>query len=262
MVFFNICPLIVLLPLLVFNYKKLIGIFWPTMLASVLIGLAFTFYANGLIETTIVRATMLYYLTPVWSTIVGVVWLSEPLTSARIISFAVAFLGLFLILSDGGESTAHPLNIGDVYSLLSGIFWAFGVATLNRWSNIPILPLATFIFLSTTAFSALFAGVLYADSAPLPDLAMLKAAFPTAAFWSIVVLLPCFCIIFRVSQQLFPGRVGILAMSEVVVAIISAAILVPEESMVLIQWVGAVAIISAALIEVVFGYSKDNTQPS
>ena len=261
-VFFNICPLIVLLPLLAFNYKKLIGIFWPTMLASVLIGLAFTFYANGLIETTIVRATMLYYLTPVWSTIVGVVWLSEPLTRARIISFAVAFLGLFLILSDGGESTAHPLNIGDVYSLLSGIFWAFGVATLNRWSNIPILPLATFIFLSTTAFSAFFAGVLYADSAPLPDLSMLKAAFPTAAFWSIVVLLPCFCIIFRVSQQLFPGRVGILAMSEVVVAIISAAILVPEESMVLIQWVGAVAIISAALIEVVFGYSKDNTQPS
>jgi drug/metabolite transporter (DMT)-like permease len=74
--------------------------------------------------------------------------------------------------------------------------------------------------------------------------------------WSIFILLPCFCIIFRVSQLLFPGRVGILSMSEVVVAIISAAILVPEETMLWIQWVGAAAIVLAGLIEVLFGHSR------
>jgi len=229
------------------------GVLGPTLLAAIMIGMAFTLYANGLVETTIVRATMLYYLTPVWSTLIGVIWLSEPLTRARIIAIGVAFLGLFLLLSNG-ESSDYPLNIGDLYSLLSGIFWAIGVATLNRWSNIPILPLATFIFFSTTAFSAIFAGVLHVD--PLPDLTMLKTAFPTAAFWSIFIFLPCFCIIFRVSQLLFPGRVGILTMSEVVVAIISAAILVPEETMLLLQWVGAIAILLAGLIEVLFGHKK------
>ncbi|MGB1310494.1 MAG: DMT family transporter [Leucothrix sp.] len=254
-VFFNACPLIILCPLLLFNFKKLVGIFWPTALASVLIGLAFTFYSNGLIETTVVRATMLYYLTPVWSTIIGVLWLSEPLTKARIISIVVAFCGLFLLLSGGGQSADYPLNVGDLYSLLSGVFWGFGIAVLNRWAKIPILPLATFIFLATTVLSALFAGVLYAD--PLPDVALLKVAFPTAAFWSIAVLLPCFCIIFRISQQLFPGRVGLLSMSEVVVAIISAAILLPSESMTLIQWFGAAAIVAAGLVEVVFGYNKE-----
>jgi drug/metabolite transporter (DMT)-like permease len=252
-VFFNVCPLIVLLPWLVFNFRKLVGVIGPTLLAAMMIGMAFTLYANGLVETTIVRATMLFYLTPVWSTVIGVMWLSEPLTKARIIAIGVAFLGLFLLLSDG-ESSAYPLNIGDLFSFLSGIFWAIGVATLNRWSNIPILPLATFIFISTTAISALFAGVIYVD--PLPDLTMLKTAFPTAAFWSIFIMLPSFCIIFRVSQILFPGRVGILTMSEVIVAIISAAILVPEETMLLMQWVGAIAIILAGLIEVIFGYSK------
>ena len=251
-VFFNACPLIILLPLLLAKYQQLSRCFWPTMLAAVLIGLAFTFYANGLVETTVVRATMLYYLTPVWSTIIGVVWLSEPFTKARIIAIAVAFLGLYLLLAGGGTASDYPLNIGDVFSLLSGIFWAFGIAVLNRWANIPILPLATFIFLSTTALSALFAGVVYADA--LPELSMARAAFPTAAFWSIVILLPCFCIIFRISQCLFPGRVGILSMSEVVVAIISASILLPAENLLLIQWIGAAAIVSAALIEVVFGY--------
>lgn len=252
-VFFNACPLIVLLPWLVFHFRKLKNIAGPTMLAAIMIGMAFTLYANGLVETTIVRATMLYYLTPVWSTLIGVIWLSEPLTRARIIAIGVAFLGLFLLLANG-ESTDYPLNIGDLYSFLSGIFWAIGVATLNRWSNIPILPLATFIFVSTTAISALFAGVFYADT--LPDFTMMQTAFPTAAFWSIFILLPCFCIIFRVSQLLFPGRVGILTMSEVIVAIISAAILVPEETMIWLQWVGATAILLAGLIEVLFGHSR------
>ena len=252
-VFFNACPMIVLCPLLIFNYRKLIGILGPTLLAATMIGLAFTLYANGLVETTIIRATMLFYLTPVWSTLLGVIWLSEPLTRARIIAIGVAFLGLFLLLSNG-ESSDYPLNIGDFYSLLSGMFWAIGVATLNRWSNIPILPLATFVFFSTTFISAFFAGVLHVD--PLPDLTMIKTAFPTAAFWSIVIFLPCFCIIFRVSQLLFPGRVGILTMSEVVVAIISATILVPEERMLLMQWVGAIAILLAGLIEVLFGHKK------
>lgn len=253
--FFNACPLIILLPLLTLTYKQLKGAFWPTVLAAALIGLAFTLFANGLIETTVVRATMLYYLTPVWSTIIGVIWLSEPLTRARIIAIIIAFIGLFLLLAGGGESTGHPLNIGDLYSLLSGLFWGFGLAVLNRWANIPILPLAAFIFLSTTALSALFAGVLYAD--PLPTLSMASAAFPTAAFWSTVVLLPSFCIIFRISQILFPGRVGILSMSEVVVAILSASILLPAENMLFIQWIGALAIVLAALVEVIFGYRKE-----
>ena len=42
-------------------------------------------------------------------------------------------------------------------------------------------------------------------------------------------------------------------MSEVIVAIISASILVPEETMVLIQWMGAICIVAAAFIEVFYG---------
>ena len=63
------------------------------------------------------------------------------------------------------------------------------------------------------------------------------------------------------SQLLFPGRVGILMMSEVIVAILSARILIPEESMAFLQWVGAGAILFAGVIEVFFGYSKTEKNP-
>ena len=42
-------------------------------------------------------------------------------------------------------------------------------------------------------------------------------------------------------------------MSEVIVAIISASLLLPDEQMDTIQWLGGVAIILAGFIEVLFG---------
>ena len=253
-VLFNACPLVVLVPLLLFNYQQLKGLVGPTILAGLMIGIAFNLYANGLLETTVARATLLYYLTPIWSTLLGVVWLSEPLTKARIIAIGVALIGLFLLLSNTNSSN-QALNIGDLYSFMSGIFWAIGVSVLNRWATIPILPLLAFTFLATTLFSALTAGLLPAN--PVPDLQAVKMALPAAAFWAIFIFVPSFFIIFRISQLLFPGRVGILTMTEAIVAIVSAAILIPEESMLLLQWLGAGAIIMAGLIEVLFGYSKN-----
>tara|TARA_B110000090_G_scaffold24742_1_gene24651 strand:+ start:844 stop:1773 length:930 start_codon:yes stop_codon:yes gene_type:complete len=253
-VLFNACPLVVLVPLLLFNYQQLKGLVGPTILAGLMIGIAFNLYANGLLETTVARATLLYYLTPIWSTLLGVVWLSEPLTKARIIAIGVALIGLFLLLSNANSSN-QALNIGDLYSFMSGIFWAIGVSVLNRWATIPILPLLACTFLVTTLFSALTAGLLPAN--PVPDLQAVKMALPAAAFWAIFIFVPSFFIIFRISQLLFPGRVGILTMTEAIVAIVSAAILIPEESMLLLQWLGAGAIIMAGLIEVLFGYSKN-----
>ena len=253
-VLFNACPLVVLVPLLLFNYQQLKGLVGPTILAGLMIGIAFNLYANGLLETTVARATLLYYLTPIWSTLLGVVWLSEPLTKARIIAIGVALIGLFLLLSNASSSN-QALNIGDLYSFMSGIFWAIGVSVLNRWAAIPILPLLAFTFLATTLFSALTAGLLPAN--PVPDLQAVKMALPAAAFWAIFIFVPSFFIIFRISQLLFPGRVGILTMTVAIVAIVSAAILIPEESMLLLQWLGAGAIIMAGLIEVLFGYSKN-----
>ena len=65
-------------------------------------------------------------------------------------------------------------------------------------------------------------------------------------------------IIFKVSQYLFPGRVGLLMMSEVIVAIISASLLLPSETMILRQWFGAIAIVGAGVIEVSFGFKRED----
>ena len=91
---------------------------------------------------------------------------------------------------------------------------------------------------------------------PTPDLDSLKAGFALAFFTSVFVLLPSVLLIFTISQILFPGRVGILMMSEVLVAIISASILLPDERMAPLQWLGAAAIIASAFAEVFLSANK------
>jgi len=255
----NACPLIVLFPLLAQNLKGLKVHPVPMTCAGFMIGAAFTLYANSLVETTVIRATLLFYLSPIWSTILGVIWLSECLTKARIVSIFVAIVGLFLLLLDLNNLESPKLNIGDLFGFLSGIFWAIGAVIINRWPNAPTLPLTTIVYVATTIISILFAIFIYQDS--IPDIDIIKDSFFIAAIWSIIILLPCFWIIFRVSQLLFPGRVGILMMSEVIVAIVSATILVPNETMLVSQWLGAGAILLAGVIEVLFGYNKRENIP-
>ncbi len=255
----NACPLIVLFPLLALNLKGLKVHPVPMTCAGFMIGAAFTLYANSLVETTVIRATLLFYLSPIWSTILGVIWLSECLTKARIVSIFVAIVGLFLLLLDLNNLESPKLNIGDLFGFLSGIFWAIGAVIINRWPNAPTLPLTTIVYVATTIISILFAIFIYQDS--IPDIDIIKDSFFIAAVWSIIILLPCFWIIFRVSQLLFPGRVGILMMSEVIVAIVSATILVPNETMLFSQWLGAGAILLAGVIEVLFGYNKRENIP-
>jgi drug/metabolite transporter (DMT)-like permease len=253
----NACPLIILVPLIFFNLDKLKKYPKPIFFAGIMIGAAFTFYANGLVETSVIRATLLFYLSPIWSTIIGIIWLNERLTIARVISIIVALIGIIFLLYDFRDQETVILNFGDFSSILSGLFWALGASILKKWSKLPIIPLTAIVYFSTTSLSILLAIIVY--KAPIPSLGLIGENFSTAFIWSVIVLLPSFCIIFRISQILFPGRVGILMMSEVAVAVISAKILLPEEQMVILQWIGASAILLAGVVEIIFGYSKKVT---
>ena len=151
----NACPLLILVPLIFFNLDKLKKYPKPIFFAGIMIGAAFTFYANGLVETSVIRATLLFYLSPIWSTIIGIIWLNERLTIARVISIIVALIGLIFLLYDFRDQETVILNFGDFSSILSGLFWALGASILKKWSNLPIVPLTAIVYFSTTSLSIL-----------------------------------------------------------------------------------------------------------
>ena len=73
---------------------------------------------------------------------------------------------------------------------------------------------------------------------------------PRATLISILAFLLAVCLLFWAQKFLFPGRVGLLMMSEVLTAVITASVFRPEERMSAIEWSGAALIIGACLVEV------------
>ena len=254
--YFNAGPLIVLIPYVIWQRKTQLQQLRAVALIGLMTGLGLSFYASGLVYSSVIRVTLLFYLTPIWSTIIGVVWLSESLRPGRVVAIVLGLGGLWLLLT-GNDATTRPLNIGDLMALLSGVFWGFGAAGMKKWPDAPTAMTATGQFIVTTLFCAFLAMAVFGDS--LPDGAVLVAAMPVAFLASILVLLPSLFAIFWASRLVFPGRVGILMMSEALVAIISASLLLPEETMTFWQWVGGVVIIVACLVEVAVG-DKDTPQ--
>ena len=102
---------LLLLPLVLWQWKQHRAQFWQSVLIGLLTGLGMALYTSGLIYSSVVRATLLFYLTPAWATLIGIFWLGEKATWQRWAAIAVGLAGLGLLVS-GGSSV--PLNIGDL----------------------------------------------------------------------------------------------------------------------------------------------------
>ncbi|SHK24111.1 EamA-like transporter family protein [Shimia gijangensis] len=209
-------------------------------------GLGMALYGVGIVHTTVMRATLLFYLTPVWATLIGIVWLEEKATVMRWVAIGVGLIGLLLLVS-GGSNTV-PLGVGDVFAFFSGIAWAMGAAMIKKYEGVPLPGMTMFQFASTAFFGLLLGAV--AGVLEVPSLEALRTAIPYATLISIAFIIPAVMILFWAQKFLFPGRVGLLMMSEVLVAGITASLFLPEERMSGIEWAGAVLILGACLVEV------------
>ena len=215
------------------------------LLIGLFTGIGLALYACGLVYSSVVRATLLFYLTPVWATLIGIFWLDERAGWQRWAAMAVGLCGLALLVSGGGSV---PLNIGDLYALLSGLFWALGAAMIKRFGSVPLTGMTMFQF-AVTALTACILG--YASGlTEWPEKELILQVMPFASAVSILAILPAVVILFWAQKFLFPGRVGLLMMSEVLAAVITASLLLPEERMSGVEWAGAVLIVSACLMEV------------
>lgn len=243
----NTPPLLVLLPLCLWHWRAVRPYFGTAIAIGLLGGAGLAFYASGLVFSSVVRATLLFYLTPVWATLIGLFWLGEEVRWQRWAAIAIGLLGMFLLLSGGGQAST-PLNIGDLFGVVSGVFWAGAAAMIKRYPETPLSGMTLFQFLFTALVAVLCGAI--AGPLVLPDPEPVISSLPVAFIASLGLILPTVWIIFWAQKLLFPGRAGLLMMSEVLVAVISASIFLPDERMSAIEWFGAVLIIGACLLEV------------
>lgn len=213
-----------------------------------LLGIAFTFYTVSLVLTDVIHAILLFYLTPMWSTLAGRVLFGERLTPTRLVAVALGLAGMILIL---GFENGLPLpsNRGDWLALASGMIWAAGtMRSFLRPSTGTVLPVLAFSAggLLTSLAVVLVAAMVHS---PLATFSNAGAGLPWAIVLALIVFVPPNFLVLWAAQRLDSGRVGILLMTEVLAGAITAA-LFSGETFGIMEFTGTLLIVAAGLIEV------------
>ena len=209
-------------------------------------GFAFVLYSVSFLYGDVAVVVILFFLTPVWSTVLGRLIMGWPITGLRVAVLVLGLLGLTTMLAAEG-TVPIPRGRGEWLGLAAGFCWA--VASIGlRVRPVPPAPQSGFIF----ALGALLGGLILAPFVSLPpDGAAITAPGQlvlwvglTGGLWWATFTVG----LMWAAPKLDPARVGILLMAEVLVAAVSAAILVGEHLEPL-EWVGGGLVLFAGLIE-------------
>ncbi|MES0824126.1 DMT family transporter [Ruegeria sp. SCP11] len=240
--------LLVLVPLVWHKRHTLAAQWWDLMISGMFTGAAFSLYSISLVYTEVVRSILLFYLTPIWGTILGVVFLKERIGIGRIIGLLCGIGGLFVVLGDAG-GLPWPKNLGDWLALASGMCWALGTLGLYRTNSISLSGQVLSFVLGAMVLSLI--GLVFLPGPIRPDIAGTDTLrILVFVLLSALYVLPMIFMTIWPATKLSPARVGILLMSEVVVGLASAAAL-SGEPFGLRELLGATLIVSAAALEII-----------
>lgn len=236
-----------LLPVLALRWRSLLRHWRGLAVCGLFTGTALASYSTSLLLTEVARSILLFYLTPVWSTLLGMAFLGERLTANRALALALGAAGLLVVLGAGSQFP-WPRNAGDWLALASGMAWAYGSFNLYRMGAVAVAE--QILAFTIGSLVVTFAGIALGGAAfgGTPPAEMLYESLPLGLL-TVMLVLPMLFLTIWPATVLSPGRVGILLMSEVVVGVATAAAF-SGEPFGLREALGTVLIVAAGAVEV------------
>ena len=224
---FYLAPFLLLLPIAIFRWRHILRAGWALQWIAILAALALVFYSNAFLYTDVIRAVLLYYLTPIWSAVLARAWLKEPITRLRIVAIVFGMLGLLVILN-ADQGFPLPRNAGDWMGLIAGLFWAFTANVMRHDSGQYTFDVLISWFFWATVFALVLAVLPILDEPPVPEMHQVLEVLPWFLPVVVLMIIPMFYAITWGVPLLNPGTVGILFMTEISIGAISAALLTDE----------------------------------
>jgi drug/metabolite transporter (DMT)-like permease len=252
---FNVIACILLLPLASFRGQGLRTLTRSQAITALLNGGGFSLYAVALVISDVSKAILLFYLMPVWAVLLSRWVLGHKITRTRAITLGTGMGGLVLVLG-AGNGVPVPSSLGDGLALAAGMMWALAALRIysggsdeNFWASLFLF------FVAAAAMSAVLIGVL---GLPAPHWPIVVGKIPHGAAAAVFFLIFPTILMMWGSARIPPARVGILLMSEIVVGLLSAWLVLGES----FGWsalLGSILIMSSGGLEV---FARSSTSPS
>jgi drug/metabolite transporter (DMT)-like permease len=205
-------------------------------------GAANVCFVTALINGQVVRVMLLFYLAPIWGVLGGRIFLAEPFTRMRVAGVACAVLGAFLLL--GGPAVLDtPPGWVDALAVASGMLYASQNIVTRAADGVTLDTKALVVFVGCGLLSALVV-FLTGDVVPALSAPLMAQLLAFAGIWMLAAML----ITAWGVTHLEAGRAAILLVFELVAATLSA-MWIAGERLNGIEWMGAVLIVAAALLE-------------
>lgn len=205
-------------------------------------GFANLSFQSAIYHGEVVRVMILFYLVPVWSVLGGWYFLKERPDGIRIIAVVVSLCGALLILQVDSE-TFSGLSWIDVLAISSGMTFAMNNILFRYTASQPVGGKVSAMFLGCAILIGAYLLV-QPTQAVLPS----KAAVWYAVLYGVLFInLITFGTQWGVTQ-LEAGRAALIIVMELVVAVVSVALLT-DMSLHGREIIGGLMVLTAAVVE-------------
>ena len=218
---------ILLLPIAIWRKAKGKTTGFEIPLTGILIGGGFICYALSFLLTDVVRALILFYMTPIWTTMFEILFLKKRPGIERVLTLTLALGGLWIVFS---KQTVLPLpeNSGDWLALAGGAIFSAGLVRLELIKTDGVFPIIFSFFFYGAIFNIIAGFLLKEYLGPIPPI----EAFISMALFLVIIsvfyFIPTGIVIFWSPSKLGAGLCSILFLSEIVVGVITSSILTNE----------------------------------
>jgi drug/metabolite transporter (DMT)-like permease len=245
-----VIPLAVLLPAAIRRRHRTLAALRELGAAGFWLSLGIALYAVGVARGEVARVILLFYLTPVWSTLLARIVLGDAITGRRSATMVLGVAGMLVIFGTGGGYPV-PRSSADWMGLVAGLAWAVALVCSRRGTPQPLFDR---LFVHFVFLGPVFLAVTLLVPGGGPPASFTLTSSPESLGWVMVFalgwMLPVMWLTLIGASRVPPGRFAILLMFEVVVGLTTAALLT-EERLTAREYVGALLILGGIATEIV-----------
>lgn len=205
---------------------------------------ALTLYSGSLVETSIVRAILLFYLAPAWAITIECLFFGRRFRLFNLATIGLAALGFLAIFRFDVDFA--DINIGDAMALVSGVSWAIGSSLIFSGKPVSAARLSLVTCATGVVLGVVLAKLFEVAPYGAPDLQAYLAALAIGSLY----IAPIIIATLWAARRLPPATISFLLTAEVVSAVASSAAFAGEPFG-LFETLGTVLILAAAMTEVI-----------